>query len=144
GYLHAADNAEAFDEDGFFRSGDLARYIKDDWFVISGRKKEIIIRSGENLSPKEIEDALFDYPSLRELAVVGVPNEKTGERVCLCVVMDDGAAISLSGIAGHLRAKGLAKQKIPEQVEVFTELPRTASGKVQKHRLRDAVVARVP
>jgi acyl-CoA synthetase (AMP-forming)/AMP-acid ligase II len=137
GYLRAEDNREAFDAEGYFRTGDLARYVHDDWIVISGRKKDLIIRSGENLSPKEIEDALFEHPAIAEIAIVGMPSEKTGEAVCAFIVPNAGKSLDLAEIARFLIGKGLAKQKIPERVELVPELPKTPSGKIQKHILRD-------
>ena len=143
GYLRAEDNASAFDDEGYFRTGDLAKYVKDDWIVISGRKKDLIIRAGENLSPKEIEDALFDHPAVAEIAVVGMPDERTGEAVCAYIVPNKGQTIDLPEVSRYLQAKGLAKQKIPARVELVPDLPKTPSGKVQKHILRDRAKALV-
>jgi acyl-CoA synthetase (AMP-forming)/AMP-acid ligase II len=143
GYLRAEDNASAFDDEGYFKTGDLARYVKDDWIVISGRKKDLIIRAGENLSPKEIEDALFDHPAVAEIAVVGMPDERTGEAVCAYIVPNQGQTIDLPEVSRYLQSKGLAKQKIPARVELVPELPKTPSGKVQKNVLRDRIKALV-
>jgi acyl-CoA synthetase (AMP-forming)/AMP-acid ligase II len=143
GYLRAEDNANAFDEEGYFRTGDLAKYVMDDWIVISGRKKDLIIRAGENLSPKEIEDALFDHPAVAEIAVVGMPDERTGEAVCAYIVPNQGQTIDLPEVSRYLQSKGLAKQKIPARVELAPELPKTPSGKVQKNVLRDRIKALV-
>ncbi len=76
----------AFDDEGFFRTGDLGRWVDDEYLVVTGRAKDIIIRNGENISPKEIEDILVGHPGIAEIAVVGVPDERTGERACAVIV----------------------------------------------------------
>ena len=86
GYLHAADDAESFDAGGYFRTGDLARWVDHDYLVVTGRAKDIIIRNGENIAPKEIEDLLIGHPGVAEIAIVGLPDARTGERACAVVV----------------------------------------------------------
>jgi len=137
GYLRAEDNEAAFDEENYFRSGDLARYVQDNWIAISGRKKDLIIRSGENLSAREIEDAIMEHPAVTDCAAVSMPNERTGEAVCAFVVTKPGKTIDLPEINRFMVERGMAKQKIPEKVVLVADLPKTASGKVQKHILRD-------
>jgi acyl-CoA synthetase (AMP-forming)/AMP-acid ligase II len=136
GYTREADNAAAFDPDGFFRMGDLGRIVHDDFIVITGRKKDLIIRAGENLSPKEVEDVLLGHPAIADVAVVAMPSARTGEMACAFVVARDGQTIDLAEIARFLIAAGLAKQKIPEHLELVDDLPRTAIGKVRKDVLR--------
>jgi non-ribosomal peptide synthetase component E (peptide arylation enzyme) len=108
-----------------------------------GRKKDMIIRGGENISPKEIEDALHTHPAIREAAVVAMPHERLGEGVCAFVIACPGHAIDVASAAAHLERAGLARQKFPERVELVEELPRTASGKVQKNVLRERIAALV-
>jgi cyclohexanecarboxylate-CoA ligase len=135
GYLDAGLNDDAFTEDGFFRTGDLAS-VEDDGFIrIRGRKKDIIIRKGENISAREVEDHLYAHESVRDVAVIAMPDPERGERVC-AVVVSDVPDLGLGDLTEHLARRGLAKQKWPEQIEFVTELPRTASGKVQKFVLR--------
>lgn len=136
GYTREADNRDAFDADGFFRMGDLGRIVHDDFIVITGRKKDLIIRGGENISPKEIEDVLLGHPAIADVAIVAMPSARTGEMACAFVIPRDGQAIDLAGIARFLIAAGLAKQKIPEHLELVDDLPRTAIGKVRKDVLR--------
>jgi len=109
-----------------------------DGFVrITGRKKDIIIRKGENLSAKAIEDELYEHPSVADVAVIGVPDAECGERVCACVVLaKDADGLSLGQVREFMVARGLMKQKIPEQLEIIDALPRTATGKVTKFELR--------
>jgi acyl-CoA synthetase (AMP-forming)/AMP-acid ligase II len=136
GYLDGKLDTEAFDADGFFRTGDLGSLDARGFVRVTGRLKEIIIRSGENISAKEIEDLLYTHPQIAEAAVIGLPDDRTGERCCAVVVPAPGAELDLAEIARHCAAAGLARQKIPEQLELVAVLPRNASGKVLKHELR--------
>jgi cyclohexanecarboxylate-CoA ligase len=136
GYLDAAMNV-AFTPDGFFRSGDLGIMDGDGYVRITGRKKDIIIRKGENLSAKGIEDELASHPAVVEVAVIGVPDAERGERVCACVVLRPGAArLDLATVRTFMEGRGVMRQKIPEQLELLDELPRNATGKVRKDQLR--------
>lgn len=136
GYLHLEDNEGCFDADGFFRMGDLGRRIHGNYLVITGRKKDIVIRSGENISPKEVEDALFNHPGIVEAAIVAMPSKVTGEKCCAFVIPQDKAGIDLPEIRRFLEAAGLARQKFPEHLVLVDELPRVPSGKVRKDVLR--------
>jgi len=136
GYLDARMN-EAFTADGFFRTGDLAVMDADGFIRITGRRKDIIIRKGENLSAKGIEDELAEHPSVADVAVIGVPDRESGERVCACIVLRPGAAaLPLSAVRDFMVGRGVMRQKVPEQIEVVDELPRNATGKVRKDLLR--------
>jgi len=136
GYLDSSLDEEAFDRDGFFRTGDLARLDRDGYLTITGRLKDIIIRKGENISATEIEDVLYGHPGIAEVAVIGLPDPERGERCCAVVVPHPGRAIDLAEIACYCEEAGLARQKIPEQVERLDELPRNANGKVLKRELQ--------
>ncbi|MBV1688945.1 AMP-binding protein [Novosphingobium sp. G106] len=143
GYLRLEDNEEAFDDEGFFRTGDLGRVVDGKYLLITGRKKDLIIRNGENLSPKEIEDALFTHPGISNVAVVGMPSEKTGEAVCAFVVAKPGYQFDLQEVFRHLVEYGLAKQKIPERVVSVESLPVSPQGKILKNELREMAKALV-
>jgi acyl-CoA synthetase (AMP-forming)/AMP-acid ligase II len=136
GYIHVEDNADAFDENGYFRMGDLGRIVHDDFIVVTGRKKDLIIRAGENISPKEIEDILFNHPAVADIAIVAMPNERTGEAACAFIIPREGQTIDLPEIKRYLMERGTAMQKIPERLEIVSELPRTSVGKVRKDILR--------
>lgn len=138
GYLRLEDNDNAFDEEGFFRTGDLGRVVDDRYLLITGRKKDLIIRNGENLSPKEIEDALFTHAGIDNVAVVGMPSERTGEAVCAFIVPREGYSLDLAEVSRHLISFGLAKQKIPERIVMVDELPISPQGKILKAELREA------
>jgi len=138
GYLDASLDADAFDEDGFFRTGDLGRLDERGNLIVTGRVKDIIIRKGENVSAKEVEDLLHTHPAIADVAVVGLPDPDSGERVCAVVQPAEGAEpITFDEMVAHLRAGGLMTQKLPEQLEVVDVIPRNPSGKVLKHVLRD-------
>jgi cyclohexanecarboxylate-CoA ligase len=139
GYLDAALNHRAFTDDGWFRTGDLAVIDARGRVQIAGRSKDIILRGGENLSAKEIEDLLFEHPAVEEVAVVGYPDEVLGERACAFVVGPD--TLTLGELVKFLRARQMATQKLPERLRIVSALPKTASGKVQKFRLRERLRA---
>ena len=139
GYLHPEDDAEAFDTDGYFRTGDLGRLV-DDHLVVTGRAKDIIIRNGENIAPKEVEDVLIGHPDVAEVAVVGLPDPRTGERACAVIVTRARPAPGVAELAEFLTARGMARFKSPEQVVVWDSLPRNDAGKILKHQIRARLV----
>ena len=128
-----------FTDDGWLRTGDVGTLDDDGHLSIVGRKKEIIIRGGLNIAPREIEDLLCEIPGVRAAAVIGVPDERLGERTCACVVAD--RTIELDEVVAFLRGRELATYKLPEMLRLVTELPTTPSGKVRKVELRDMVLA---
>jgi len=136
GYLASEQGADAFDAKGFFRTGDLGRLDAEGFLSVTGRTKEIIIRNGENISAKEVEDVLYAHPKVAEVAVIGLPDPRTGERCCAVIVPAAGATLDLAEVAGYCRDAGLARQKLPERLELVAQLPRNASGKVLKYELR--------
>jgi cyclohexanecarboxylate-CoA ligase len=136
GYLHPEDETESLDEEGYFRTGDLGRWIDGDYLVVTGRAKDIIIRNGENISPKEVEDILVTHPQIAEIAIVGVPDARTGERACAAIVPRAQPGPDVAGLREFLVAKGVAKFKAPEQVVLCDALPKNDAGKVLKHQIR--------
>ena len=143
GYTDWAQTLEAFDAEGFFHTGDLGVRSHSDFLTVSGRKKDLIIRGGENISPKEIEDVLHTHPAVKEAAVVAMPHERLGEGVCAYVIAQPGQSIDVPALALWLEKAGLARQKYPERVELVDDLPRTASGKVQKNLLRERIAEKL-
>jgi acyl-CoA synthetase (AMP-forming)/AMP-acid ligase II len=138
GYLDETLDADAVDRDGFFRTGDLGALDAEGFVTITGRLKDVIIRKGENISAKEVEDVLYTHPAVAEVAVIGLRDRELGERCCAVLVLRDGnQPVSAVDIASFCREAGLANQKIPERVEIIDELPRNASGKVLKYRLQE-------
>lgn len=138
GYLRESDNKQAFAQ-GWFRTGDLAAADPQGYVSIRGRKKDIILRGGENISAIEIENLLFEHPRVREVAVVAMPDPVMVERACAFVVPEPGPPPDLADLTAFLLTRQLARQKLPERLEIVTELPKTQSGKVQKFRLRELV-----
>jgi acyl-CoA synthetase (AMP-forming)/AMP-acid ligase II len=136
GYLDARDEEGCFGDDGFFRMGDIGRRIDGRFLEITGRKKEIIIRKGENISPLEIENALARCPALRQSAVVGIPDKERGEMVVAFVVLVEAGRFGFAEMTAHLQRIGLARQKFPERLHVMASLPTSSIGKVQKQELR--------
>ena len=138
GYTDPALNADAFDDDGYFRTGDLGRLRADGHLVITGRLKDVIVRKGENISAKEVEDLLYTHPKVIEVAVIGLPDRERGERVCAVVQLaEDAGDLELSEVVAFCRDAGLMTQKIPEQLELRSEWPRAGTGKIVKKALRD-------
>ncbi|HEX3793287.1 MAG TPA: AMP-binding protein [Acidimicrobiales bacterium] len=138
GYTDAGLTADAFDGDGYFRTGDLGKLRADGHLTLTGRLKDVIVRKGENISAKEIEDLLYTHPDVVEVAVIGLPDATRGERVCAVVQLADGVTgLELAAVADFCRQAGLMTQKIPEQVEIRAEWPRAGTGKIVKKSLRD-------
>lgn len=142
GYVDASLDADATDDKGWFRTGDLGFLDADGNVHLTGRLKDIIIRNAENISVLEIEELLFKHPAVLEGAVLGMPDSRTGERVCAVVVTRPGAEISLESLRDHCRSQGLAIQKCPEQLEVVDALPVNSMGKVLKQELRATLAAK--
>ncbi len=139
GYLDPEQTDAAFDESGFFRTGDLGVLSATGRLSITGRIKDVIIRKGENISAKEIEDLLYMHPKIGDVAVIGLPDADRGERVCAVVELKDTAKpITFAEMSEFLQSHQLMKQKIPEQLEIIDRLPRNeALNKVIKYQLRD-------
>jgi acyl-CoA synthetase (AMP-forming)/AMP-acid ligase II len=130
-YNNSEANARAFTSDGWFHTGDLGTFDSRGYLRIVGRKKEMLIRGGANIYPREIEEVLYQHPKIRDAAVIGVPDPRLGEKTCACVVPKDGETITFDEIIEFLRPK-IATYKLPEVFKVFSDLPRTPTGKIQK------------
>jgi non-ribosomal peptide synthetase component E (peptide arylation enzyme) len=137
-----AANAASFTPDGWFRTGDLGRFVDEAGNVqLSGRSKEIINRGGKKFFPREVEEILYTHPSVLHAAMVGLPDARLGERNCLCVIPKSGRDLSLNEAVAFLKGQ-IADYKLPESIEPFDEFPMTGTGKVRRHVLRDLVLAR--
>ncbi len=131
--------AKAIDEDGWLHSGDLATVDEDGYYKITGRIKDMIIRGGENIYPREIEEFLYTIDGIKDAQVVGIPDEKYGEIVGAFVILKEGAELSPEDIRDYSLQK-IARYKVPKHIFIVEEYPLTASGKVQKFKLRDKAV----
>ncbi len=137
GYVDTALNLDAFDAEGWYRTGDLGTRDTDGYLRITGRLKDLIIRKGENISAKELEDLLYGWSVVADVAVIGLPDADRGERVCAVVVAADKSEPPLlPALVRYCEAAHIMRQKIPEQLEVVDALPRNAAGKVEKAVLR--------
>jgi cyclohexanecarboxylate-CoA ligase len=137
GYLKQAQ-LNSVDAEGWFDTGDLAYFVNDDGYIrINGRSKDIIIRGGENVPVFEIEALLHRHPAVAAAAIVGYPDERLGERACAFVVTKPGQTLDMAELTRYMQGTQTAKQYWPEQLVVCDELPKTASGKVQKFKLRE-------
>ena len=136
GYTDPALNAAAFLPGGWFRTGDVGRIDADGYLTVTDRLKDIIIRGGENISSKEVEDLLIEHPAIADVAVIPAPDPDLGERVCAVVVTRPGLSFDVDEARAYFAAAGVARQKTPEVVMLVDELPRTPSGKVRKDVLR--------
>ncbi|WP_396930346.1 class I adenylate-forming enzyme family protein [Mycolicibacterium sp.] len=136
GYVDQSLDADAFDADGWFCTGDLGCIDADGHITVTGRIKDAIIRNAENISALEVEEVLACHPLVADVAVIGVPDERTGERVCAVVVPAGDANLTLAALFEHCRDSGLSNHKAPERLELVDALPRNVTGKVLKAELR--------
>lgn len=143
GYADQQQTAQAITADGYFRTGDIGCITPEGAVLITGRKKDLIIRGGENISAKEIEDVLHTHDAVQEATVVAMPHARLGEGICAYVIARAGSSVDAPTLARHVEASGLAKQKIPERFEFVDDFPRTASGKIRKDQLRADIKAKL-
>jgi acyl-CoA synthetase (AMP-forming)/AMP-acid ligase II len=145
GYFNRPDlDEEMFLEGGWFRTGDIAAIDEEGYLKITGRQKEIIIRGGANISVAEIEAKLGGDPRIKQLAIIDVPDERLGERLCACVVpknADD--KLTLDDITEIANSQGLAKYKWPEYLEIMDALPLSPAGKIKRPALKEFVLSRI-
>jgi acyl-CoA synthetase (AMP-forming)/AMP-acid ligase II len=141
-YRNPEANAKSFTKDGWFHTGDQGVFDEHGYLRIVGRTKEMIIRGGANIYPREIEEVLYQHPKVLEAAVVGVPDPRLGERACACIVPKPEQSLSFEEMTAFLRDR-IATYKIPEHLQIVETLPRTPTGKIQKGPLRDLVLERM-
>jgi non-ribosomal peptide synthetase component E (peptide arylation enzyme) len=140
GYAKRLERTRELFDGSWFDTGDIARIDPDGYLKISGRTKDVIIRGGENIPVAYVENALYENPKIAGVAVVGIPDPRLQERACACVVLKPGVQeFTFAEMQQFLGEKGLARQYWPERLEVLPTLPSTASGKIQKYRLRQAL-----
>jgi len=140
GYLHVDQEADVFDGAGYYHTGDIGRRVDGEYLVISGRSKDIIIRNGENISPKEVEDYLKEHPNIREVAIVGLPHPRTGERVIAAIVPEHPPAPDVADVRAFLKELGVASFKIPEEVFAMDSLPKNDAQKTLKHEIKALII----
>ena len=144
GYYRAEEhNRAAFTPDGFYRTGDLVRMHPSGNLIVEGRRKDVINRGGEKISAEEIEDLMLSHPAVLNAAVVAMPDDVLGERACAYVILRDGRNLSLPELADYLEGRRIARFKFPERLEVVTQFPTTAVGKISKKDLRADITDRL-
>jgi 2,3-dihydroxybenzoate-AMP ligase len=144
GYFGAPEyNARQFTSDGFYRSGDLMRLHASGNYVVEGRKKDLINRGGEKISAEEIENLILAHPSVQNIACVAMPDPLMGEKMCACIILKQGCALTLKELVAFLAGKEIAKFKLPERLEVFPEFPASTFGKVSKKALVEWVTTKL-
>ena len=142
GYYKMEDKtAEVLDEDGWLRTGDLAEMDESGYVKITGRAKDMIIRGGENIYPREVEEYLYTHPEISDVQVYGVPDERYGEQVAAAVKKRSGSDLTAEGVREFCEGK-ISRHKIPRYIDFVEAYPMTASGKIQKYKLREAAVER--
>jgi fatty-acyl-CoA synthase len=142
GYYKMPDKTEeVIDKDSWLHTGDLATMDEDGYVKITGRAKEMIIRGGENIYPREIEEFLYTHPNISDVQVYGVPHEKYGEQVAAAIIPKRDATLTSEDVIEYCR-ENIASYKVPEYVDFVEEYPMTASGKIQKYKLREAAIER--
>ncbi len=134
--------AAAIEESGWLHTGDLARRDENGYYKITGRIKDMIIRGGENIYPKEIEDFIYTHPKVKDVQVIGVPDKQYGEEIMACVILKDGAALSADELRDYTRSH-MAKHKTPRYVDFVTEFPMNAAGKIMKYKMREQAVEKL-
>jgi 2,3-dihydroxybenzoate-AMP ligase len=132
-------NSRAFTSDGFYRSGDLMRQHPSGNYIVEGRKKDLINRGGEKISAEEIENFILSHGAIKNVACIPIPDAQTGERMCACVVLRDGATLSFEELKSFLLGKEIAKYKLPERLEIMADFPLSAFGKVSKKKLAEII-----
>jgi acyl-CoA synthetase (AMP-forming)/AMP-acid ligase II len=137
GFLDEALTKKAFDADGFFSTGDIGFLDEGGWLTISGRLKDVIIRKGENISAKKIEDLLYQHEAVSDVAVVGVPDAERGEMAVAAVQLEKDATLAFADMQAFCLSRGLVIQEVPERLEILDELPRNLSGKILKNKLQE-------
>jgi len=140
-YKMPAATAAAIDEEGWLHTGDLARRLPDGNFKITGRIKDMIIRGGENLYPKEIEDFIYTHPKVSDVQVIGVPDKQYGEEICACVILKEGETMTEEELKDYVRTH-MAKHKTPRYVDFVDAFPMNAAGKILKYKMRENAVER--
>ena len=132
----------AIDENGWLHTGDLARCDENGYYNITGRIRDLIIRGGENIYPKEIEDFIYTHPKVKDVQVIGVPDKQYGEEIMACVILKDNEILTEGELKDYIRAH-IAKHKTPRYIDFVTEFPMNAAGKILKYKMREAAVEKL-
>ena len=143
GYYKMPDATKGtIDEDGWLHSGDLACYDENGNYKITGRLKDMIIRGGENIYPKEIEEFIYTHPAVRDVQVIGVPDKKYGEEIMACIILKEAGSVTVDEMSSYIKAS-MARHKVPKYIEFVDSFPMNAGGKVLKYKMREDAARRL-
>jgi fatty-acyl-CoA synthase len=134
--------AATIDSDGWLHTGDIAVRTPDGYYKITGRLKDMIIRGGENIYPKEIEEFLYTHPKIKDVQVIGIPSEQYGEEIMACVVLKSGETLTEAEVKDFVR-DNMAKHKVPSHVDFVDDFPMNAAGKILKYKMREDAIAKL-
>ena len=134
--------ASAIDADGWLHTGDLACRTPEGNYRITGRLKDMIIRGGENIYPKEIEEFIYTHPKVKDVQVIGVPDEQYGEEIMACIILKDGETMTEAEMKEYINAH-MARHKVPKYIDFVTEFPMNAAGKILKYKMRENAVEKL-
>ena len=130
------------DAEGWLHSGDLACRDADGTYRITGRLKDMIIRGGENIYPKEIEEFIYTHPDVRDVQVIGVPDKKYGEEIMACIILKEPGSVTVEEMTAYIKAS-MARHKVPKYIEFVDSFPMNAAGKILKYKMREDAAARL-
>ena len=133
---------DTVDAEGWLHSGDLARRDKDGNYYITGRLKDMIIRGGENIYPKEIEEFIYTHPAVQDVQVIGVPDKRYGEEALACIILKEGQNVTVDEMFDYIKAS-LARHKVPRYIEFVDAFPMNAAGKILKYKMREEATKRL-
>jgi fatty-acyl-CoA synthase len=143
GYYKMPDaTKDTIDADGWLHSGDLACYDENGNYKITGRLKDMIIRGGENIYPKEIEEFIYTHPQTKDVQVIGVPDKKYGEEIMACIILKEPGSVTVEEMTDYIKAS-MARHKVPKYIEFVDRFPMNAAGKVLKYKMRQDAAARL-
>ena len=134
--------AAAIDADGWLHTGDLARRDENGYYKITGRIKDMIIRGGENIYPKEIEEFIYTHPKVKDVQVIGVPSKAYGEEIMACIILKEGETMTVEEVKEYVLSH-MAKHKVPRYVDFVSEFPMNAAGKILKYKMREMAVEKL-
>ena len=138
-YRKPEATADAIDKDGWLHTGDLACRTPDGYFRITGRLKDMIIRGGENIYPKEIEEFIYTHPKVKDVQVIGVPDEGLGEEIMACIILKEGETMTEQEMKDYVLSH-MAKHKVPKYIDFVTEFPMNVAGKILKYKMREDAI----
>ena len=141
-YKMPTETAAAIDQDGWLHTGDLACRTKEGNYRITGRLKDMIIRGGENIYPKEIEEFIYTHPKVKDVQVIGVPDQQYGEEIMACIILKDGESMTADEMKGYIN-EHMARHKVPRYIEFTDAFPMNVAGKILKYKMREDAIARL-